>query len=32
VPVAEVSEMPSVQAARSDWEVMRAKERYFLGS
>src|SRR5579885_1991032 len=32
VPVAEVSEMPSVQAARTDWEAMRAKERYFLGS
>ncbi|NJM40286.1 MAG: 3D-(3,5/4)-trihydroxycyclohexane-1,2-dione acylhydrolase (decyclizing), partial [Anaerolineae bacterium] len=27
VPPAEVSEMPSVQAKRKDWEVMRAKER-----
>ncbi|MBF6611560.1 MAG: 3D-(3,5/4)-trihydroxycyclohexane-1,2-dione acylhydrolase (decyclizing) [Chloroflexi bacterium] len=26
VPVAEVSEMPAVQAARREWEVMRAKE------
>ena len=30
VPVAEVSEMPTVQAARTEWEAMRAKERYFL--
>ena len=30
VPVAEVSEMDSVQAARKEWEKMRAKERYFL--
>jgi 3D-(3,5/4)-trihydroxycyclohexane-1,2-dione acylhydrolase (decyclizing) len=30
VHVAEVSEMPSVQAARKEWENMRAKERYFL--
>ena len=30
VPVAEVSAMPSVQAAREEWEAMRAKERYFL--
>ncbi len=30
VPVAEVSEMPSVREARKDWERMRAKERYFL--
>jgi 3D-(3,5/4)-trihydroxycyclohexane-1,2-dione acylhydrolase (decyclizing) len=30
VPVAEVSAMPSVQAARTEWEAMRAKERYFL--
>ena len=30
VHVAEVSEMPSVQAARKEWEKMRAKERYFL--
>jgi 3D-(3,5/4)-trihydroxycyclohexane-1,2-dione acylhydrolase (decyclizing) len=28
VPVAEVSEMPAVQAARKEWETMRAKERY----
>ncbi len=32
VPVAEVSEMPSVQGARKDWEEMRAKERYFFES
>src|SRR5205085_11985588 len=30
VPVAEVSEMPSVQAARAEWEEMREEERYFL--
>lgn len=30
VPVAEVSEMPTVQQARREWEEMRAKERYFL--
>ena len=30
VPVAEVSEMPSVRQAREEWEAMRAKERYFL--
>ena len=30
VPVAEVSEMDSVQDARKEWEKMRAKERYFL--
>jgi 3D-(3,5/4)-trihydroxycyclohexane-1,2-dione acylhydrolase (decyclizing) len=30
VPVAEVSEMPPVQATRAEWEVMREKERYFL--
>jgi 3D-(3,5/4)-trihydroxycyclohexane-1,2-dione acylhydrolase (decyclizing) len=30
VPIAEVSEMPSVQEARAEWEVMRAKERLFL--
>lgn len=29
VPVAEVSEMDSVRAARSEWEQMRAKERLF---
>lgn len=31
VPVAEVSENDSVNAAREEWEEMRAKERYFLG-
>jgi hypothetical protein len=30
VPVAEVSEMPAVQAARVEWEEMRARERSFL--
>ncbi len=30
VPVAEVSQMPSVQAAREEYEEMRAKERYYL--
>jgi 3D-(3,5/4)-trihydroxycyclohexane-1,2-dione acylhydrolase (decyclizing) len=30
VPVAEVSESASVQAARKEWEEMREKERYFL--
>ena len=30
VPVAEVSEMPSVQAARAEWAAMRPQERYFL--
>jgi 3D-(3,5/4)-trihydroxycyclohexane-1,2-dione acylhydrolase (decyclizing) len=30
VAVAEVSELPSVQAARLEWEKMRKKERYFL--
>ncbi len=30
VPVAEVSEMKSVQEARKDWESKRAEERYFL--
>jgi 3D-(3,5/4)-trihydroxycyclohexane-1,2-dione acylhydrolase (decyclizing) len=30
VPVAEVSEMPSVEAARKEWEEMRPRERYFL--
>jgi len=28
--VAEVSTMPQVQAARTEWEAMRAQERYFL--
>jgi 3D-(3,5/4)-trihydroxycyclohexane-1,2-dione acylhydrolase (decyclizing) len=32
VPVAEVSEMPEVQAKRFDWERMRARERLHLGS
>ncbi|HEY1297519.1 MAG TPA: 3D-(3,5/4)-trihydroxycyclohexane-1,2-dione acylhydrolase (decyclizing) [Chloroflexota bacterium] len=30
VPVAEVSEMPAVQAARAAWEAGRARERFFL--
>jgi 3D-(3,5/4)-trihydroxycyclohexane-1,2-dione acylhydrolase (decyclizing) len=30
VPVAEVSELPSVGAARQEWEIHRAQERYFL--
>jgi 3D-(3,5/4)-trihydroxycyclohexane-1,2-dione acylhydrolase (decyclizing) len=30
VPVAEVSDMPPVQAARAEWEAMRAQERYFF--
>ncbi len=30
VPVAEVSEMPEVQAARAQWEIMRQKERWFV--
>ncbi|MBX3011409.1 MAG: 3D-(3,5/4)-trihydroxycyclohexane-1,2-dione acylhydrolase (decyclizing) [Caldilineaceae bacterium] len=30
VPIAEVSERETVQAAREEWEEMRAKERYFL--
>ena len=30
VPVAEVSESDSVNAAREEWEEMREKERYFL--
>ena len=30
VHVAEVSEMDSVREARKNWEIMRAKERYFL--
>jgi 3D-(3,5/4)-trihydroxycyclohexane-1,2-dione acylhydrolase (decyclizing) len=32
VPVAEVSEMPEVQAKRREWEAMRVKERLFLGN
>jgi len=30
VPVAEVSEIETVQAAREEWEEMRTQERYFL--
>jgi 3D-(3,5/4)-trihydroxycyclohexane-1,2-dione acylhydrolase (decyclizing) len=30
VPVAEVSEIPTVQSARAEWETMRAQERHFL--
>lgn len=30
VPVAEVSEVDTVQAAREEWEEKRAQERYFL--
>ncbi len=30
VPVAEVSESDTVNAAREEWEEMRAKERYYL--
>jgi 3D-(3,5/4)-trihydroxycyclohexane-1,2-dione acylhydrolase (decyclizing) len=30
VVVAEVSEMPSVQKARAEWEEMRAKEKYYF--
>ena len=30
VPVAEVSELDSVRAAREEWDEMRVKERYFL--
>jgi 3D-(3,5/4)-trihydroxycyclohexane-1,2-dione acylhydrolase (decyclizing) len=30
VQVAEVSEMTTVEAARKEWEEMRAKERYYL--
>jgi 3D-(3,5/4)-trihydroxycyclohexane-1,2-dione acylhydrolase (decyclizing) len=30
VPVAEISEMHTVDAAREEWEEMRAKERHFL--
>jgi len=31
VQVAEVSEMPQVETARTEWETMRVQERYFLG-
>ena len=30
VPIAEVSERDTVQAAREEWEEMRTMERYFL--
>ncbi len=30
VPVAEVSDLDSVNAAREEWEQMRDQERYFL--
>ncbi len=30
VAIAEVSTMPQVQVARTEWEAMRAQERYFL--
>jgi 3D-(3,5/4)-trihydroxycyclohexane-1,2-dione acylhydrolase (decyclizing) len=30
VPVAEVSELPAVRAARQEWESHRAQERYFF--
>jgi 3D-(3,5/4)-trihydroxycyclohexane-1,2-dione acylhydrolase (decyclizing) len=30
VPIAEVSELHTVQAAREEWEEMRSKERYFF--
>jgi 3D-(3,5/4)-trihydroxycyclohexane-1,2-dione acylhydrolase (decyclizing) len=30
VPIAEVSELPAVQAAREEWAAMRARERSFL--
>jgi 3D-(3,5/4)-trihydroxycyclohexane-1,2-dione acylhydrolase (decyclizing) len=30
VPIAEVSNMPQVEAAHADWAKMRAQERYFL--
>ena len=30
VPVAEVSDMPSVQTARAEWVAMRAHERDYL--
>ncbi len=31
VPVAEVSEMPSVEATHAEWATMQTQERYFLG-
>ena len=30
VPVAEVSDVPAINAARKEWEKMQAKERYYL--
>jgi 3D-(3,5/4)-trihydroxycyclohexane-1,2-dione acylhydrolase (decyclizing) len=30
VPIAEVSTMPDVQAARKDWEQLQKQERLFL--
>jgi 3D-(3,5/4)-trihydroxycyclohexane-1,2-dione acylhydrolase (decyclizing) len=30
VPISEVSEIDAVNAAREEWEEMRAKERYYL--
>jgi 3D-(3,5/4)-trihydroxycyclohexane-1,2-dione acylhydrolase (decyclizing) len=30
VQVAEVSEMPTVEEARKEWETMRKKERFFF--
>jgi TPP-dependent trihydroxycyclohexane-1,2-dione (THcHDO) dehydratase len=30
VPVAEVSELDSVNAAREEWEEKRTQERYYL--
>ena len=32
VPVAETSSMPAVQKARSEWELQRSKERYYLNN
>jgi 3D-(3,5/4)-trihydroxycyclohexane-1,2-dione acylhydrolase (decyclizing) len=32
VPVAEVSEMPSVQSARAAWQTAHRRERHFLRS
>ncbi len=32
VPIAEVSHMPAVAAARQEWEAMRDRERYFFGA
>ncbi len=30
VPVAEVSEMETVQSARTEWEAKRAEQRYYF--